>query len=226
MATVLVTGCDSGIGRELALQLSSRGDDVFAACLGDAPDLRKPHLHVEPEVDVTSDEAVEQLAQRLRAQNVRLDWLLSVAGILVLDEFGAIDLAQVRRQIEVNAMGPLRLVQAMRDRLDSGSKVGIVTSRVGSLSDNTSGGMYGYRMSKAAANMAGLNLHHELSKRGIAVLLIHPGQVRTGMTKNFFNSTNYVNPDQAAAGIIRNMDELTLETAGRFRHANGEYLTW
>jgi NAD(P)-dependent dehydrogenase (short-subunit alcohol dehydrogenase family) len=226
MITILVTGCDSGIGRAIALQLAGRGDRVIGVCLNDSSDLHEHGVEVELRIDVTSDEAVGALAARLRERQVQLDWLLSVAGVLAVDQLGSIDLAEVKRQLEVNAIGPLRLVQALLDRLRSGSKVGIVSSRVGSLSDNASGGLYGYRMSKAAVNMAGLNLHHDLSKRGIPVVLLHPGQVRTAMTKNFFNSTDYVTAEFAANGIIRNMDELTLSTSGRFLRTNGEEITW
>ncbi|MGH3089377.1 MAG: SDR family NAD(P)-dependent oxidoreductase, partial [Rubrobacteraceae bacterium] len=99
-------------------------------------------------------------------------------------------------------------------------------SRVGSLADNGSGKMYAYRMSKAAANMCGLNLHHELHPRGISVVMLHPGMVATDLTKDYPGDFDYIQPSEAASGLIRNLDELTLETSGRFRHANGEYLPW
>jgi len=133
---------------------------------------------------------------------------------------------EVRRQFEINAIGPLRTIEALRDLLAEGAKVGIVTSRVGSLGDNGSGGMYAYRMSKAAANMAGLNLHHDLAPRGVSVVMLHPGMVATDLTRDFPGNHAYIQPDEAAAGLIRNMDELAPETSGRFRHANGEYLPW
>lgn len=226
MITTLVTGCDSGIGRAIALQLAARGDRVIGVCLNESSDLHEHGIEVELRIDVTSDQAIGALAARLRERQVTLDWLLSVAGVLAVDQLGSIDFAEVRRQIEVNAIGPLRLVQTLLDRLRGGSKVGIVSSRVGSLSDNSSGGLYGYRMSKAAVNMAGLNLHHDLTKRGIPVVLLHPGQVKTAMTQNFFNSTDYVTAEFAATGIIRNMDELSLATSGRFLRTNGEQITW
>jgi NAD(P)-dependent dehydrogenase (short-subunit alcohol dehydrogenase family) len=226
MLTALVTGCDRGIGKAVALQLAARAAKVVAVCLEDSAELRNRGLDVVAHVDVTSDAAVDRLAGELGRRDVKLDWLLNVAGVLGVDELGKIDFADVRRQFEINAIGPLRVVQSLRDRLASGSKVGIVTSRVGSLGDNGSGGMYAYRMSKVAANMAGLNLHHDLSKRGIAVILMHPGMVDTDLTKMLPRTTAFITPEQAAAGLIRNMDELTLATSGRFRHANGEYLPW
>ncbi|MGD9531349.1 1-hydroxy-2-glutathionyl-2-methyl-3-butene dehydrogenase [Pseudonocardia sp.] len=226
MTTALVIGCDRGIAHAIALQLHERGDDVIAACLGDGDDLKQRGITVEPFVDVTKGETVTALAARLRACATRLDWLLHVAGVLGIDELGSIDYDDVRRQFEINTIGPLRTVEAHRDLLGEGSKVGIVTSRVGSLGDNGSGGMYAYRISKAGANMAGLNLHHDLSKHGISVLMLHPGMVATDLTKDYPGDFAYIQPEEAAAGLIRDMDQLTPETAGRFRHSNGTYLPW
>jgi NAD(P)-dependent dehydrogenase (short-subunit alcohol dehydrogenase family) len=182
-------------------------------------------IRVEPGVDVTSDEAVSALAQRLEERGERLDWLISNAGIMIEDELGRIDFAGMRRQFEINAIGPLRVIQALLPLLREGSKVGIITSRVGSLGDNTSGGLYGYRMSKAAANMAGVNLHHDLSKRGIAVLMLHPGMVDTELTAHLPKDRfAFISADEAAAGLVRAMDALTLAESGRFQHGDGQWL--
>ena len=86
--------------------------------------------------------------------------------------------------------------------------------------------MYAYRVSKAGANMVALNLHHDLSKRGIAVAALHPGMVATDLTKDIPGDFDYITPDEAAEGLIRRMEALTLETSGRFWHANGEELPW
>jgi NAD(P)-dependent dehydrogenase (short-subunit alcohol dehydrogenase family) len=86
--------------------------------------------------------------------------------------------------------------------------------------------MYAYRVSKAAANMVALNLHHDLAKRGIHVLALHPGMVATDLTKDYPGDFDYIQPEQAAAGLIDNIDRLTAETAGRFQHSNGTYLDW
>jgi 2-glutathionyl-2-methylbut-3-en-1-ol dehydrogenase len=226
MTVALVVGADRGIANAICRQLAARGDRVIAACLGDSPELRALGVQVEPNVDVTSDSAVNGMAKRLRGLGVQLDWLLHVAGVLGTDTLGEIDLNDVRRQFEINALGPLRVAQATQDLLKPGAKVGIVTSRVGSLGDNSSGGIYAYRMSKAAANMVALNLHHDLGKRGISVLALHPGMVATDLTKNYPGNFTYIQPDEAARGLIGCMDELTPATSGRFRHANGQYLPW
>jgi NAD(P)-dependent dehydrogenase (short-subunit alcohol dehydrogenase family) len=93
---------------------------------------------------------------------------------------------------------------------------------MGSIADNTSGSMYGYRMSKAALNMAAASLAHDLKSRGIAVAILHPGYVRTEMT----NNQGAVAPETAAVSLVARIDELTLENSGQFRHANGEMLPW
>lgn len=226
MSKWLVVGADRGIGRAMVEQLSARGDEVYAACLGDGGDLRGAGITVVPNADVTSDSSVAAMASTLKQKGVSLDCVVQVAGVLGMDELGKIDFDDVHRQIEINAIGPLRTIQAILDLLAPNAKVGIITSRVGSLADNGSGGMYAYRMSKCAANMVGLNLHHDLSKRGIAVRLLHPGMVATDLTKNVPGNFTYIQPEEAAAGLVARMDGLTLETSGEFHHANGERLPW
>jgi NAD(P)-dependent dehydrogenase (short-subunit alcohol dehydrogenase family) len=226
VSTVLVVGADKGIAHSIVRQLHERGDNVIAACLFDGADLTADGITVEPNVDVTSQESVEALASRLSEAGTKLDALVHVAGVMWLDELGSIDYDLVRKQIEINTLGPLRTVEALRSLLQPGAKVGIVTSRVGSLGDNTSGGMYSYRISKAAANMAGQNLHHDLSKNGISVLMLHPGMVATDLTKDFPGEHTYITPEQAAAGLIKNIDNLTPENSGRFQHSDGTFLQW
>jgi len=229
MTNVLVVGADRGIANAMCRQLHARGDDVIAACLGEGADLKAAGIKVEAGVDVTSDDAVRDFAERLKAAGTQIDNLIHVAGVLGLDELGQIDMADVTRQLEINAVGPLRTIQAMVPFLHEGSKVGLVTSRVGSLGDNSSGGMgYAYRMSKAAANMLGLNLHHDFKKQGIAMIILHPGMVKTDLTKDFhgMDGLEFITPDEAAAGLIQRVDDLTLATSGEFRHSNGELLPW
>jgi NAD(P)-dependent dehydrogenase (short-subunit alcohol dehydrogenase family) len=226
MPTVLVVGADRGIAHAISRQLHERGDAVIAACLAGNDELAAAGVTVEGGVDVTSQASVDALAARLTASGVKLDMVFHVAGVLGLDELGSIDYDDVRRQLEINTIGPLRTIEAIRGLLHEGSKVGIVTSRVGSLGDNSSGGMYAYRVSKAAANMVALNLHHDLSKLGISVLALHPGMVATDLTKDYPGDYDYITPDAAAAGLIADLDALTPETSGRFQHSNGTFLPW
>ena len=228
-AVKLVVGADRGIGYCAAIELHERGDRIAAACLGDGAELGARGIAVHPDVDVTIKSSVARLASALSTAGTQLQWLLHVAGVLALDDLESVDFDEARREFEVNSLGPLRVVKALRPLLGEGSKVGIVTSRVASLGDNGSGLNYAYRMSKAAANMAGLNLSHELRGRGVAVLMLHPGMVATDLTKDLggdYATAEYITPEVAAHGLIDNMDGLTLETSGRFQHANGEYLPW
>jgi 2-glutathionyl-2-methylbut-3-en-1-ol dehydrogenase len=226
VSTALVVGADKGIAREIASQLARRGDIVFAALLGADGDFGDAPVDKIPHVDVTSAEALKQMVSILKSKGVTLDELYHVAGVMTLDELGKIDYDKLLWEYKINAVGPLRTVEAALSLLREGSKVGIVTSRVGSLGDNSSGGQYSYRMSKCAANMVGLNLHHDLKKRGIAVRMLHPGMVKTDLVKDYPGDYNYITPATAAEGLIARMDELTLETSGGFWHANGTILDW
>lgn len=226
MNNILVVGADRGIANAICRHLAARGDRVIAACLGPGEGFSEGGVDTIGGINVTSGPAVQALADGLRARGVRLDWLLHVAGVLGLDKLGEIDYDDMRRQFEINTLGPLRVVEACIPFLGPGSKVGIVTSRVGSLGENNSGGMYAYRVSKAGANMVALNLHHDLSKCGIAVVALHPGMVATDLTKDYPGTFNYIQPEEAARGLIARMDELDASGSGQFRHANGERLPW
>jgi NAD(P)-dependent dehydrogenase (short-subunit alcohol dehydrogenase family) len=219
MNTVLVTGANRGIGLELCKQLTARGDQVIAACRQSSDALDALKVQVIDGVDVGSAAGVQGLVTRLG--NQALDWVINNAGILTADSLQNLDFDGMERQFRINTLGPLRVTSALLDKLAAGSKVGIVTSRMGSIEDNTSGGYYGYRLSKAAVNMAGMSLSRDLHERGIAVILLHPGMVATDMT-----GRQGIPASQAAAGLIARMDQLDMGTSGTFWHAEGEQLPW
>ncbi len=219
MATVLVTGANRGIGLQLCSQFAARGDDVIAVCRETTHQLSALDVRVIDSIDVGSGAAVETLRQELDGQPI--DILVNNAGILLRDAFGDIDYDLMIEHYRINTLGPLRVTEALADNLHEGSKVAIVSSRVGSIEDNGSGGNYGYRASKAAVNMIGTNLKHELLPRGIAVGILHPGLVATDMT-----SGSGIPPADSARGLIARIDELTLENTGGFWHAEGYALPW
>ncbi len=221
MATVLVSGGNRGIGLELCRQLNARGDQVIATCRSSSEELDALGVRVETGVELTSEAAVAALVERLAG--LALDGLILNAGLLEATNLMALDLDSLRRQFDVNALAPLRLVRALLAQLGSGSKVALMTSRMGSIDDNTSGGSYGYRMSKVALNMAGKSLAIDLKPRGIAVAILHPGLVRTRMVA--FNP-QAIPPEVAVRGLLARIDALTLQTSGTFWHANGEVLPW
>lgn len=220
MATALITGANRGIGLELCKQLKAKGFDVIAACRKSSPELDALGVRVEAGIDVASDDVVKTLADRLG--DVSIDWLILNAGILSSESLDNLDFDGIRRQFEVNSVGPLRVTKALLPNLKKGSKIALITSRMGSIADNGSGGMYGYRMSKAALNAAGKSLAIDLKDRGIAVVILHPGFVRTDMT----GGNGMIDPDESARGLIQRIEELTLETTGTFRHMNGDELPW
>jgi NAD(P)-dependent dehydrogenase (short-subunit alcohol dehydrogenase family) len=220
MGMVCISGASRGIGLELARQYRDRGDHVVAACRKATDGLKKLDVEVVEGVDVTDEAAVSKLAKAVGKRQV--DVLVNCAGVLSSESLADLDFDRMRHQFEVNSLGPLRVTAALRGNFENGSKVAIVTSRMGSIEDNTSGGRYGYRMSKCAVNMAGRSLAHDLKDEGVAVAILHPGFVRTDMTGH----QGLVDPPESAAGLIARIDELTLETSGGFWHANGERLPW
>lgn len=220
MANWVVTGSNRGIGLELCKQLVARGDHVFAACRTESPELAKAGVKVVRGVDVTSDAGAGELRSALAGKHV--DVLLHNAGILIGDALDELDFDAMRRQYEVNALGPLRLTRALLPNVGKGSKIAFVSSRAGSIGDNRSGGTYGYRMSKAALNVAAVSLARDLAPRGVMVAVLHPGFIRTAMTGHHGND----DPPVAARGLLARIDELTPERSGRFFHANGEELPW
>ena len=222
MASWVITGANRGIGLEITRQVAARGDHVFAACRSASKELEAigKNVTVVTGVDVTSPEAGAVIANALGDQMI--DVLLHNAGILHPGGLDTLDVDSMRQQYEVNAIAPIRITKGLADKLGSGSKVGVVSSRAGSIGDNGSGGLYGYRMSKAALNMAAVSLARDLAPKGIHVAVLHPGFIRTDMTGGNGND----DPPVAAKGLIARIDELTGERSGRFFHANGEELPW
>ena len=219
MKNVLITGANRGIGLELCRQLAFRGENVVAVCRKAGDELQSLDLRIIDGVDVNDPESISSLATRLG--KMRLDWLINNAGILSVESLESLDFEAMEQQFRVNALGPLRITAALLAKLDPGSKIGIITSRMGSVGDNTSGGYYGYRMSKAAVNMAGMSLARELQEWRIAVGLFHPGMVATDMTGG-----RGVTPEHSASGLIKRMDALDMGHTGSFWHAEGEQLPW
>ena len=223
MSTVLITGANRGIGLEMCRQCKARGDTVIAVCRQRSSELEALDVEIIDAVDVRRPADLEALRHALDGR--RIDILMNVAGVLSGQSLGDIDaraLEQIHLQFDTNAIAPLLLTQALMDRIPEGGKVGILTSRMGSIADNDSGGSYGYRMSKAAVNAAGKSLAVDLKPRGISVALLHPGFVRTDMTAH----QGLIDADASVRGLLARMDQLTLENTGGFWHQNGETLPW
>lgn len=180
MATYLVTGSNRGIGYEYCRQLQARGDRIIAVCRSASEELKQLGVRVEEGIDITSDASVTDLRDRLG--DTAIDVLINNAGIIQRVTLEDLDFESIREQFEVNALGALRVTHGLLPLLQAGSKIALMTSRMGSIEDNTSGSSYGYRMSKVALSMAGKSLAIDLKPREIAVAILHPGLVQTRMT--------------------------------------------
>ncbi|HAA45304.1 MAG: short chain dehydrogenase/reductase family oxidoreductase [Halomonas sp. 54_146] len=219
-STVVITGANRGVGLALAEHYFDAGWRVLGVCRQSSEELDRVADHVFDGVDVTKAHDVARLAEALNGQAV--DLLINNAGLLRDESLGSIDFDSIREQMEINAYAPLRVAEALLPTLKKGSKIANITSRMGSIADNDSGGRYGYRASKAALNAFGKSLAMDLKPQGIAVAQLHPGYVQTRMV----NFGGLISPQEAALGIAARIEALTLENSGGFWHSNGESLPW
>lgn len=221
--TVLLTGSNRGIGLEFCKQLKEKGFQVIASCRQQSKALTALDVEIIEEVDISDQNSLLKLTKTLSGR--RIDWLINNAGIansIALDNLDEESIASCKRMFEVNSLGPLLTTQALIENMPEGSKVGIISSRMGSIADNDSGGSYGYRMSKAAVNAAGKSLALDLKPRGVAVAILHPGWVKTDMTA--YNGL--IDTGESVYGLIERMKQLNLDNTGGFWHTNGELLSW
>ncbi|NZA24782.1 SDR family oxidoreductase [Luteimonas sp. SJ-92] len=230
---VLVTGANRGIGLEFTRQLLARGDRVVAACRqpGKATDLNHlagehpGRLHVLP-LDATAPKTHAELARELPlvlGEDGRLDLLINNAGVLHSGEaFGRVDAANLDHSFRTNAAGPFLLTQTLAPLLADGARVMNLSSRLGSIALTTRFGTPTYAISKAALNMATVLLAQALADRGIVVIAVSPGWVRTEMG----GEGAEVAPGDAAAGLLRQIDSVSSEDSGRFIDWQGEAVDW
>ena len=219
MKHVVITGANRGIGLELARLYQREGWQVTGVCRESSTELEAV-ADVIAGIDVTSEVDIKRLTRELRGKNI--DLLINNAGLLNDEVLGRLDVDSIRLQMEINAYAPLRISEALLPNLTKGSKIALITSRMGSIADNDSGGRYGYRASKAALNAFGKSLAVDLKDRGIAVALLHPGYVKTRMV----NFGGLITPEESATGLAQRIAALNLENSGSFWHSNGEELPW
>ena len=220
MATVVVTGANRGIGLEFVKQYLAKGDKVIALCRNTSDELSQSGAKVIDKVDVGSPECLEKILPTL--SDLKIDLLINNAGVLANESLEHMSSSTLEYQFRVNAMGPVMVTQMLRQQLVKGGKVALITSRMGSVTDNTSGGYYGYRMSKAALNIAGVSLAHDLKEQQVAVALLHPGYVQTEMV----NNSGDISAAVAVERLMQRIDGLNLNNTGTFWHSNGEVLPW
>jgi len=220
MQHVVITGANRGIGLELARHYQAEGWRVTGVCRETSSELAGYAAQVIDGIDVTSEASIERLVATLQGQTI--DLLINNAGVLHDDVLGSLDIDSLRMQMEINAFAPLRICEALLPNLQSGSKIANITSRMGSIADNDSGGRYGYRASKAAFNAFGRSLAIDLKGRGIAVAQLHPGFVKTRMV----NFAGLITTEESVEGLTERIKALNLENSGSFWHCNGEELPW
>ena len=217
---VVITGANRGIGFALVQHYLNDGHTVYALCRNSSDQLSKSDAYVIAHVDVGDPESLP--ASLAALEGISIDLLINNAGVLAAESIDDWEPNTIDYQFRVNALGPLLVTQCLRNQLSEGAKVALITSRMGSMADNGSGGYYGYRMSKAALNAAGVSMANDLRPYGIAVGLFHPGFVQTEMV----GGNGDIDATTAAGRLKDRIAELTIDNAGRFIHSNGDELPW
>lgn len=218
--TVVVTGANRGIGLELCRHYKSMNANVIAVCRSASQELKALDVQILQGIDVSNSENIESMKKQL--EGVSIDILINNAGIFSNQTLDMMDYNEISRQLEVNAVAPVKVTVALMDQLKEGSKIALITSRMGSISDNGSGGYYGYRMSKAALNAAGMSLARDLKSKKVAVAILHPGFVQTEMV----GYAGDISAEEAATRLAQRIAELNLDNTGTFWHSSGEILPW
>lgn len=226
MSTTLITGANRGLGLELARQYLADGWTVIACCRDPEGAAELKGLSGDLTVhglDVADPASVAALPAAVG--DVAIDVLLNNAGIFSdRGGFGSVDYEAWLRTFEVNTLGPLRVTEALVDHVARSDRriVANMTSKMGSIADNTSGGCYAYRSSKAALNMVNASLAHDLGGRGITCVVLHPGWVATDMG----GAGAPLGAVESCRGLRDVIAGLTPADTGRFFAFSGEAIPW
>ncbi|KAI1800836.1 short-chain dehydrogenase/reductase family enzyme [Daldinia bambusicola] len=228
MPTAVVTGANSGIGHEFAKVLVREGYDVTAVDVEVMGGLKTLPCKTA-QLDVTSPDSISAFA--VSYGNGPIDLLLNIAGVMPPpdeDALASVSLGTLTKTFSVNTFGPLLLTQALLPNVlkSEKPKVAVMSSRVGSIADNSTGGSYAYRASKTAVNSVFKNIAVELKDKGVVVVMLHPGIVKTPMTNMAENISEAVTPEEAASKLWDVMKDKGIEDTGRFWHREGYELPW
>ena len=230
MATILITGSNRGIGLEFVHQYVQEGWRVFATCRRPAEANELHELATQyatlsiHRLDVTVPEDIRAIAWEL--EDTPLDILLNNAGVYIekgTPELGGLRYDDWLRTFAINTLGAVRMTEALLDNLDRGDKrlVATMSSHMGSIADIHEPGSYYYRSSKAALNAAMQGLAVALQAKGVGVLLLHPGWVRTRM-----GGSGGIGTQDSVRGLRKIIDAFTLKDSGRFIQYDGKELPW
>ncbi|KAK9820131.1 hypothetical protein WJX72_006409 [[Myrmecia] bisecta] len=232
----VVIGANRGIGLSLCGLSKQHGYTVYGAGRKATPELQKAEVHIIEGVDMAADNATAPILAALAGKHI--DLLIISAGYQELDKLSNVTRDTIQRQMDVNAYGPLFAVQALQCSLSKAAKVVLISSKMASITEvnATNGDLYGYRMSKAALNMAGVVLARDLKANDSPVALIHPGVVNTQMYQTLQEARNTplekrglntLTPDESAAKIWSLIQDLNLENTGSFWAADtGKIIGW
>lgn len=229
---IVITGANRGLGLEFVRQWLLRGDRVLALERSREPSasleaLRREHDGLRiGSCDVTSDADVASAASTAEDHLGAVDLLVNNAGIYGARNRGMdeVDLEEMHRVFEVNAVAPLRVTRAFAPLLERGARPAVVhvTSLMGSIADNSSGGSWAYRASKAALNMINRNIAHDLDGKGIPSVAIHPGWVRTDMGSD----AAPLSPEESVSAMIATIDAVSASQSGKMIDRAGETIPW
>lgn len=229
MPNVLITGANRGIGLEFTRQYAEAGWQVFACSRHtDAKELNRiANQHPNDirlfTLDVSDHLQIDKLAKQL--SDTPIDVLINNAGIYPGGEsFGSIDYEAWAKAFQVNTMAPLKMAESFIENVAKSSEKKIVniTSKMGSIDDNTSGGYYLYRSSKTALNMVVKSLSLDLAPRGITTIVLHPGWVQTDMGGSHAPTP----PERSVAGMRQVIAGLSQKDSGKFYDFNGQEILW
>lgn len=228
MSTVLVTGANRGLGYEFVKQYSKNNFNVLACCRSaeNASELQELAKEVKNikiyELDVGNINIIKNLSRQLR--NEKIDVLINNAGIYRSSTIGNINYNEWMESFKINTIAPYQIVEAFLDQILNSDlkKVISITSKMGSIDDNTTGGSYIYRSSKTALNSMMKSLTHDLVDRGIATLTLHPGWVRTDMG----GPGGWIDSFESVQGMIREIDKLTIDDSGKYLDYAGKSINW
>jgi NAD(P)-dependent dehydrogenase (short-subunit alcohol dehydrogenase family) len=228
MSTILITGTNRGIGLELTKQYAEAGWQVFACCrepkLATALNaLAADHSNITIyPLDIANFKQIDALAKQLN--NVVIDILINNAGVYPEGNLSDADVDNWLNGFKVNSIAPLKIATAFTPHLAKSQlkKLATLSSKMGSIDDNTSGGSYMYRSTKSAVNSVMKSLSIDLKKHGIAVVTLHPGWVETDMG----GPNALISTQTSVAGLRQVIDALTLESTGKFIAYDGKEVAW
>eukprot|EP01084_Bolivina_argentea_P018629 34663_1 len=220
----LVLGGNRGLGLEVVKACVAKGLETIAVCRKSSPELDSTGCKVISGVDLLDPPSIDAAVALLGEEKKQINTLLSIAGVFEPDEWGKVDYKACARMYQVCSLGPLQLFESLTNNtlLGEGSRIGMITSEGGSISlrtENEGGNNYGHHMSKCAQNMMGRLLAWDLKPKGIAIVSIHPGFMKTDMTSHYsslYESYGAFPASEAVPGILGAVERTSLDNTGEF----------